>query len=971
MNTTLDTDAPPPPYSYSPPPNHQHQCNVQSPSVASPGGVRDPSRPPPLPPRTPSFATPVSTALSPSRPPPSPSAANYDYHTGLAYPHGRAEGLSSPGCDTFQQPSVSVTQRAEEECYLYPGSIRDPIDPRDVKDDKKPPLPPRRPTGNLVPPAEISTACTSGDVVAPVPKRPVDMRLGMGQVGQPGEGVYPSMDLSYDPRTRSTQSIPPVPPPHNPPLPSEQSKRLQQHPQELYIAHPPSPPPQGPRKRRLLLIYIHGFLGSTTSFNHFPSHLHNLLTYTLSMSCPMYTVHTKVYPRFKTRHPIAEAAEMFSQWLAEFEDEDEVPGRRVMNQGRHSEEVTDVILLGHSMGGLLAGEVVLLPTLHPVEGDNEQKRYRHRILGLVGFDAPFLGMHPGVVTSGLSSLFRPSPKGDKRKGTQNQAAPLSPTYDEGPSAEDLFLRKNPENFNTGLPPKQDSGNSGMRNFLNKHRGNIPGATVQYMLSHMEFAACLADPVGLSTRYKRLRSLEDGKEIIGGGDNITRLGGYRVRFVNYYTVCYGRPKDKDKEKAKIEESALPSATRPASMHLQSPPPHPASAHRRGESAPSIGTLSPTATTTTVPTVDKGLQSLTLDAHGVSPPSSSGGDGIATPRSSTSSRATPPPLSAHLQPPQSPQSQSEVAQSQKSTLQPQSPSKSQSLEQSQTTQPSLDIVAILNARSARYSLPPLPPAPVEPPLHPDLSHITDQKVQKAHMKESKRLWKEHFRQEKAHAKLVKDREKVLAKLEGKPCAVDHGKYKDKERLEKEKLEKEKLEKETLEKEKLYENMWKKDKVRKERRFCMIPKEAKYGDGGCTLEDRAEKSMDDTWVKVPMGNVDEVGAHCGLFMAGTEIFEPSSSSSSSKAIQQGGLDSMQETGFVGRTNSSGGSSFEGLSRKEVDEEKQELETKRRQYEKLVGDVAGHIETWLKEYVGVLEALEVAGQRTSVSYVDSKKEG
>ena len=68
----------------------------------------------------------------------------------------------------------------------------------------------------------------------------------------------------------------------------------------------------------------------------------------------------------------------------------------------HEVAGTDVVLLGHSMGGLLAAEVVLLPP-DPL---NAPQALRHRILGVVNFDVPFLGMHPGVIKSGLASLFR-------------------------------------------------------------------------------------------------------------------------------------------------------------------------------------------------------------------------------------------------------------------------------------------------------------------------------------------------------------------------------------------------------------------------------------------------------------------------------------------------------------------------------------------------------------------------------------
>ena len=64
-------------------------------------------------------------------------------------------------------------------------------------------------------------------------------------------------------------------------------------------------------RRTLLLIYVHGFLGNETSFQHFPAHVHNILSETLRES---HVVHTKVYPRYKTRSKIAEVKYQFSEW---------------------------------------------------------------------------------------------------------------------------------------------------------------------------------------------------------------------------------------------------------------------------------------------------------------------------------------------------------------------------------------------------------------------------------------------------------------------------------------------------------------------------------------------------------------------------------------------------------------------------------------------------------------------------------
>jgi hypothetical protein len=65
------------------------------------------------------------------------------------------------------------------------------------------------------------------------------------------------------------------------------------------------------KKPRLLLIYIHGFLGIEDSFHGFPRHVHDQLTVLLSES---HVVYTKLYPRYKSRGPLKIACENFSDW---------------------------------------------------------------------------------------------------------------------------------------------------------------------------------------------------------------------------------------------------------------------------------------------------------------------------------------------------------------------------------------------------------------------------------------------------------------------------------------------------------------------------------------------------------------------------------------------------------------------------------------------------------------------------------
>jgi pimeloyl-ACP methyl ester carboxylesterase len=93
-------------------------------------------------------------------------------------------------------------------------------------------------------------------------------------------------------------------------------------------------------RRKLLVIYIHGFNGNSQSFRSFPAHVHNFLKTALSET---HAVHTKLYPRYKTYRAVEVARDKFSEWLEP-----------------HEGPNTDVILVGHSMGGILAADVILM-----------------------------------------------------------------------------------------------------------------------------------------------------------------------------------------------------------------------------------------------------------------------------------------------------------------------------------------------------------------------------------------------------------------------------------------------------------------------------------------------------------------------------------------------------------------------------------------------------------------------------------
>ncbi|KAG9097476.1 hypothetical protein FS749_006186 [Ceratobasidium sp. UAMH 11750] len=118
----------------------------------------------------------------------------------------------------------------------------------------------------------------------------------------------------------------------------------------------------------LSLVFVHGFRGDHTSFQSFPTDLHLHLLEKISK------LQTYVYPTYKTTRPLELARDHFLDWMKTLP-----PG--------------GVILCGHSMGGLLTAEVAFAAP-------------PNRVIGLISFDVPYLGVHPHVILSGIASLFK-------------------------------------------------------------------------------------------------------------------------------------------------------------------------------------------------------------------------------------------------------------------------------------------------------------------------------------------------------------------------------------------------------------------------------------------------------------------------------------------------------------------------------------------------------------------------------------
>jgi hypothetical protein len=193
------------------------------------------------------------------------------------------------------------------------------------------------------------------------------------------------------------------------------------------------------------------------------------------------------------------------------------------------------------MGGLLSADIALA--------------FRHRIVGVVNFDVPFLGMHPGIIKAGLGSIFSPPPAPTdviSEEPSEKRTSRMETFFNPKPSDPNF----NPSFDNdVRLPVRKGWGNT--LHWLNKHYSNgLRQATKGLVKSHLEFGGAMADYKELKDRYVRVRALEEEDEATRKSANPGVPSPPRIRFINYYTASTGRPK-----KPKTPKS--PSPSRPSS------------------------------------------------------------------------------------------------------------------------------------------------------------------------------------------------------------------------------------------------------------------------------------------------------------------------------------------------------------------------------------------------------------------------
>ncbi|KAM0273281.1 hypothetical protein ACHAPA_001433 [Fusarium lateritium] len=748
---------------------------------------------------------------------------------------------------------------------------------------EKPPLPPRKPVNSSI----LDTKKQPSSSPSPSTSTP-------GQYMPKSSGPW----LGPDPRSSSTQSLLPDTSLNGP---------------DGYSA------PAGDYlgRRKLLIVYIHGFLGNDQSFRSFPAHVHALLANLLADS---HVIHSKIYPRYKTYRSVDVARDNFSEWLRP-----------------HESPTTDVVLVGHSMGGILAADIVLMPNPSPYGS----YPFKHRIIGHVSLDCPFIGLHPGIVVSGLSSLFKPAPTPpqDDNQGNAGGTAPGSPETSSfaDPSTSSLYLANSQGTdlgSSTSIPsvasssrPQRDPfsnqpffnqpffNDSGLQerpfvqrmfHFANKYRSEgLIQAAAKHIFSYLEFGSCLADPAGLESRYRKIRALEDVDEFQSGDTKQNSVQPIaRVRFVNYYTLSTGRPKS-PKPSSKVgspkpenQSTVSPKASLDMSNNSASSSsveldfsPHKTDTGDGNDLRPGLGSPLPSITLEHRDTmgVSRDQQTL-LDADAMTlngrtsnttiKRESFGDDGsVASDMKRLSMHSIDPtPIEEDMPPPPA-----------QDTV-PSTP-------QNETPLTPVETGKALPEK-ADADLPPLPDPPTAPEI-PDPSLYTDKDERKQVEREAKRLRRAHEHALKDHVKAVREREKLVEKRQKRAQKESEKALKDAARQEKDALketqrkekeaqkeeqrvakeasereaEAQKKQDEELENNGDYQQFkeaeeesqraaeaeviaeareLKSKKPRKLRKFCNLPTQ-----GG--------QMTDPTWIDIYMADVDEVGAHCGLFFSG----------------------------------------------------------------------------------------------------------
>ncbi|KAI1129645.1 hypothetical protein F5Y10DRAFT_264027 [Nemania abortiva] len=304
-------------------------------------------------------------------------------------------------------------------------------------------------------------------------------------------------------------------------------------------------------KKTLLLCFIHGFKGGEDTFgakSEFAQHLAALL----SAALPKIDVRAVTYPKYETRGDLHECVSRFRDWLLERVIDIEVAN------GTPSPTVdpsVHTILIGHSMGGIVAAEAVIaLANEKPIPHSEDSKSSNGGdqrapspeglnglmfpyIQGVLAFDTPFLGIAPGVVAHGAESHYNNAAATFTQLSGLSTAIWGSANKDQPPSSDKkpVAALPAPETDKSNAPKGGGWGNWGKIAMFAGAAGAVAaGSAAAYMhreqittgwswvSSHLEFVGCLARGEELKNRVRTMARLNHELDI-GFANLYTRLG----------------------------------------------------------------------------------------------------------------------------------------------------------------------------------------------------------------------------------------------------------------------------------------------------------------------------------------------------------------------------------------------------------------------------------------------------------------
>jgi len=540
----------------------------------------------------------------------------------------------------------------------------------------------------------------------------------------------------------------------------------------------------------------------------------------------------------------------------------------------HESSNTDIILCGHSLGGILAAEVALMKSSGSIS-------LKHNILGTINFDTPFLGMHPGIIAAGISSIF--STNHSPAKSPQVGETPPLPFV--APGTEAYFNTR----FANDVSLPTHSGWANALNFVKGNTQNLRSATTQLISSYVKFGACLADYDGLKDRYRKVRMLEEEEEEVRRQVLRTRHVA-RVRFVNYYTVSTGklkRPAQKSSSQDHVEVQS-PHGTAVSNSESQDGTTTPTASgattekHERRGSISSLSSLSSQSSQSSYFSIASeareddipGVSSLSLGSSSISPPTD--------PPPQPHHTFTMPPLPSLPPMPALPDMPRPwpLGQPPMPPIAPplQNPSAIQSYEvaleayEQQIQAYRAQVKSLANKEN--------------PQTHP-LNPKEQQKLDKATRATAHANEKAHRAAEKAQQKSFRAQEKAqqAAARAAEKAARAAAKHAEKQ---------EQQQQQQRDATTRSSSDPKPTKPKRDRTFCVLPPVDAFG------------MQDPCWIKVFMAGVDEVGAHCGLFFAADA---DAHAAAAATAAGNGGLPtSVSSAGSVG--GSSGGDGGNALT-------------------------------------------------------------